>query len=313
MIAPLLVVALGCQGPPPAFERMPPVPSVHADVRLALVGDIGNPGRHNDRVAAAVGQMCRARGCDAILLLGDLLYPRGPERLDDPRLEAVMAPWLALDLPLALVLGNHDWGWAHQTDRWPRWQAWADQNPMVWLPAPNWSRDIGHTRLVAIDSDTVFWRGDRGEASFIKEQLSQTGPQWRVVLAHHPLRSNGPHGNAGSYEGRSWLPVASGRAVESLWRTSVCGQADVLAAGHDHLLQWIEHCGVQHLVSGAGSSVRPAVDRGNTPILAHEGLGFIWISLGEQLEVAVVDEAAIVVATGTAPRRSVSTADRLTP
>ena len=125
----------------------------------------------------------------------------------------------------------------------------------------------------------MFWRGEATLTGWLDTQLPQVDTPWTVLFAHHPLRSNGTHGNAGSYEGWRWLPWASGEAVARLY-DRVCPHADLLLTGHDHSLQHLESCGAQLVVSGSGSSPRPLVDRGNLARFEQGTAGFAWIELG---------------------------------
>jgi hypothetical protein len=50
---------------------------------LLVFGDGGSGNAKQRRVAAAMAQACAEAGCDAALVLGDLIYPRGVQSLDD--------------------------------------------------------------------------------------------------------------------------------------------------------------------------------------------------------------------------------------
>ncbi len=82
--------------------------------------------------------------------------------------------------------------------------------------------------------------------------MSNTTAPWKVAFAHHPLRSNGRHGNAGFYDGL----VGSGKDWQNLLKKTACDKIDVLITGHDHDLQWLKpnkECGnTFFIISGAG-------------------------------------------------------------
>jgi hypothetical protein len=122
--------------------------------------------------------------------------------------------------------------------------------------------------------------------------LARSDAQHKVVFGHHPFRSNGPHGNAGAYEGWSYIPWLSGASLERLFTATLCDQADVYLSGHDHNLQWTTACAVELVVSGSGAKTRPIVDRGNPMHFAEAAPGFVWLELSESAQIAFYDQEA---------------------
>jgi hypothetical protein len=120
--------------------------------------------------------------------------------------------------------------------------------------------------------------------------LNESSSPWKIALGHHPYRSNGPHGNAGSYNNTSGVPVTSGDGVKSFMEDVVCGRADLMLSGHDHSLQWLQPngtcVGTELIVSGAGSSpsgVRnPSAPNYNEVFLQSAQLGFVYIVVTAQ-------------------------------
>ena len=108
--------------------------------------------------------------------------------------------------------------------------------------------------------------------------------KWKIVLAHHPYLSNAPHGNAGSYDGLPFVPVANGAGVKSFIEDRVCGQADLYLTGHDHNLQWLEQtCSrpgsplqTQLIISGGGAKTTRLVGKAPTHYQS-DGLGFVYV------------------------------------
>lgn len=291
-LLPLLTL-LACRSAP-SFE--PPVITVAtADperVRFVALGDTGKGNASQRRVARAIGEVCAERGCDLVLLLGDNYYPRGMQAPDDPRIdELVTDVYGSLDLPVMAVLGNHDWGHGRD-DRAAEWQvAWARRHPFVQMPERYYSFQAAHATFFALDTTPVFWGEDRAQTRWLRDAIRRSETPWTIVLGHHTFRSNGEHGNAGAYEGLRFVPVVRGSPLRRLFEENVCGRADLYLAGHDHLLQWIEHCGTDLVVSGAGATARELVDRGNDPRFAVSKTGFAWIELGDTLRIAFYDEA----------------------
>jgi hypothetical protein len=148
------------------------------------------------------------------------------------------------------------------------------------------------------------------EAFYRALEAQLQGVEGRVVilLAHHPLRSRGPHGG---HLGGTWLPFIW-PAVKRLFPTpqdfgsnanqrmraridEVLGRTDagliVAAAGHDHNLQLFEASGgAYYLVSGSGSKTSPA---GRTPqtLFKHGAHGYMRVDVlvDGNVQLAVVE------------------------
>lgn len=291
----MFLLALTLSGCRPAPTVEPPTavfPTAHpARVRFVAVGDTGKGNAGQRRVARAIEEVCAARGCDFALLLGDNYYPRGMRSPDDPRIdELVTDVYGGVGVPVVAVLGNHDWGRGLDDDA-ARWQVeWARAHDFVHMPDRYYSFVAGDATFFALDTTPVFWGNDREQARWLREALRGAPTRWRIVFGHHTFRSDGEHGNAGAYEGLRFVPVVRGSPLRRLFEGAVCGAADLYLAGHDHLLQWIEHCDTDLVVSGAGATARELVDRGNDPRFAVSELGFAWIELADRMRVAFFDD-----------------------
>jgi hypothetical protein len=296
--------------------------------RLILIGDAGVPSG-NEATLAELGRW----GADlpdrtAVAFLGDNLYPRGLDD-DDERGEAILLRQLrAAPARKVFVPGNHDWG-----DAWPsaetlaRQQRFIDgfgESPAAMLPKGGCPGPAVETlaapgdgvarpiRLVAIDLD--WWLLDEGErpacegvaseADFVRaleRTLREHAGDHVVVVAHHPIRSGGPHGGYGrNFFARRLLPVAGWlgitvhdldakryRAMLARLRPAFAAAPPlVYAAGHDHNLQVIEGRGDAGtlVVSGAASAKNvtnvTAIAR---TLYAHAHHGFVVLDFyGDQ-------------------------------
>ena len=258
------------------------------EVRFLAVGDTGDGSMDQARVAAAMAATCRARGCDFVLLLGDNVYPRGPDGPDDPALERVIGvPYAGLGVPVFAALGNHD-------DGGSGWSPERGDAELAWTKRPPWWRTPArYYRLSAGEVDVARW-------------LATPDARWKVVAGHHPYLSNGKHGDAGRYDGLpSLVPVASGRRLRRFLDDVVCGKADVYLSAHDHTREWMtETCkGTELVVSGAGARPRPIVSR--RPARFTSGaLGYFALSAGPTaLTGELLDEAGRVDFARTLPPR----------
>jgi hypothetical protein len=280
-------------------------------------GDSGDGTPVQHAVAAAMVQVCRTRGCDFALMLGDNFYPTGVGSVDDPQWQTKFEkPYAALDLPVHAVLGNHDNGARGgdgaanaRGDVQTRYRSPARAHGPLWAMrarVESWMfPDAGLrplARFVALDSSPLTavtpdpdprWAaktyGPQQRAELQKILARTWAPdQWTIAYAHHPYLSNGMHGNAGSYDGvvADAAGTANGRPWKHLFEQTVCGGgADIYFAAHDHDLQLLKpaaRCGkTWFIVSGAAARPRPLGDAGRNPALWQAGqtLGFFWLKL----------------------------------
>lgn len=265
-------------------------------LRFAAVGDVGSGSPAMPRVAEAVARTCGERGCDLVALLGDNLYPAGMESDDDPRFEAwVIGPYERAGAPVVVVLGNHDYGDSRQTAVARRELDWVARTRRGVLPAPYYAIAAGPADVVVADTSRVFW-GDPAQVAWVDDALARAEGRWRVVLGHHTWRSDGPHGNAGAYEGVPGIPWSSGAGVSRLLDGVVCGRADLYVGGHDHSLQLLgAPCGGHIVVSGTGARGTSLPGRGNAPLFATTAPGFAWFELGERGRVVFFDADGAVL------------------
>lgn len=289
----MLLLALACTSSTPLDEAAPLELAVAEPrrVRFAALGDVGKGNATQAQVARALKQVCDRKHCDFVLLLGDNLYPDGMVEPDDPRMDEVFtAIYGDMGLKFVAVMGNHDWGRRHYPENAQHQLDWATNQPSFVLPAPSYRVQAGDAELWAVDTDVVFWEGVEPTGSWLDRTLAASEATHKVVFGHHTYRSDGKHGNAGSYEGWSHVPWMSGNALFDLFEDHVVGKADLYVSGHDHNLQAFTYKGLDLVVSGAGASTTPLVDRGNHPDLAFSQPGFAWIELGSERLVELYGE-----------------------
>ena len=276
-------------GAPPQAARPPPDAGV-AVVRFVAVGDTGHGNPEQYRVGEAMARLCEARGCDFVALLGDNFYPSGVTSVDDPQWEtAFVQPYQGVQAPFYAVLGNHDYGGngsGNELEK-ARWQvAYSLKNPKWRMPATHYRFSAGPVDFFAADTNRSMYKlDDRVRADFTAWLAASTA-RWKVVLGHHPLYSNGRHGNAGSYDGVSLVPIANGAGVRTFLEEQVCGRADLYLCGHEHILEWLAAtCGregsstrTELIISGGGASPTPLDEKLPNPDHFHDSaLGFLYV------------------------------------
>ena len=289
--------------------------------RLILIGDAG-AALPDEGTLADLGVWSRdLPDATTVVFLGDNLYPRGLGE-DDERGEAILLQELrATRARKVFVPGNHDWG-----DPIPRASTLAHEErfidgftesparllPKGGCPGPTLETLVEPgaglargLRLLAIDLD--WWMldsddrpscaGNDTENEFVASlgrTLHEHAGEHLVVVAHHPLRTGGPHGGYGRsfWMRHLGVPLAGAFGIDlqdvdaSAYRRMVSRllpaftQAPplVYAAGHDHGLQVIEGRDTAGtlVVSGAGSARNiTTVTAISGTLFAHATAGFV--------------------------------------
>ncbi len=277
---------LGKEPPDTPVEAEPPPVADVDTVRFVALGDVGHANATQREVAQAVAQVCLSEGCDFGLLLGDNLYPRGLETDDDGPLRRIWAPYQPLNLPFYAVIGNHDDSPFDPT-RAQRQVAFSQREHLFRMPSRMYHFHALNNDFWAFDTQRVFWFGSDAHRRWLNGSDRKDG--WQIAFGHHPFRSSGEHGDAGTYEGLPGIPYASGRALRTFFEEEVCGKVDLYLSGHDHHREYQEHCGVALVVSGTGSSTRPLERRPPSPGFASDAAGFVWVELGDRLRLRFYD------------------------
>ncbi len=264
-------------------------------VRWVAMGDTGEGNDDQYNVSYAIEDVCAAQGCDFVILLGDNFYDEGVESTTDPLWDVAFEdPYANLDLTFYPALGNHDGGAGGTGLDLARGDIQVDYtaNSTKWNMPDRWYKHShGNVDLYAIDTSSIFFDGgflcgdcddnSADQASWLQAEWAgaSTGT-WRIVYGHHPYLSNGPHGNAGMYEGIPFLPYVSGDEIKGFLESNVCGDADLYICGHDHSRQWQQDTcdGTQLIVAGAGAK-RTDIE-GNNPVWWQDPdddtEGFVW-------------------------------------
>lgn len=271
-----------------------PVVAPATTVRFAAVGDTGRVTAGQTAMAAVLADVCARQGCDFVLLLGDNAYEEGLKSIEDPRWATLFEePFAAVDAPFHPVLGNHDGGkrgMGLDLARGDVQVAYSAASVRWSMPGRWYSLRRGVVDLFALDTplaqldglgEPVVGRyGDRMDAqrAWVQEAVASSTARWRIAYGHHPLRSNGRHGDAGDYDGAGLVPFVNGAGVRDFLQDELCGRVDLYLAGHDHNRQWlVPDCeGTELMVLGAGAKTTELT--GSHPVrFADDQLtGFAW-------------------------------------
>jgi hypothetical protein len=266
----------------------------HAGLDLLVVGDCGfsppSPRTADQQaVGRAMADYVRGSGaiCGGVLLAGDTFKVKitGPNDLHLPGAISSMFDTRALGSPFYAAFGNHDYQYKAVTalieysrlhpgsqwrvpDRWYRVDL-PEQRPLV--------------TVLVLDSNKA-QLGKKAwqlELAWMEQELSRPrGSAWRIVLAHHPLFSNGEHGDDPNLQA-AWGPILRQHGV------------DLYVSGHDHVLQHLEIPGwpMTFLTSGGGGeSVQRKVTQGHGPFAAAT-YGFAAMEFGpSSVKVSLIDQ-----------------------
>lgn len=249
-----------------------PAPAPAAELEFLCIGDFGTGAKDQQRVARAMAAFAEGRGRkpDALWMLGDNFYDRdkapGGFSVESPRWKQVIEDMYPADRfpgPMHAVLGNHDY---HDNPGGQDVQlAYARKPGMRWhLPAKWYRVDLGKpdplVTFLCLDSNlpevsggknkkTASERGAltqeeaKAQLTWFKAELAKPRAPFTVVIAHHPLYSNGEHGDTEALV-KQWDGLLQSHRVHAY----LCG--------HDHDLQHLELEGkfTSYVLSGGGGA-----------------------------------------------------------
>jgi hypothetical protein len=219
------------------------------------MGDWGSASPHQKQVAKELGDYVAAQKApfQAMLLEGDNFYVPLAST-DDPQWKTIfedMYDAKRLPMPFFAVLGNHDYKGdnaqieldyttRHPESRWRLPARWYRIN----LPAES---PLAVVLMLDSDRDQISLNDWEGQKKWIDQQLASVSPgTWTMCCAHHPLFSNGAHGDTGPLK-VEWGPIFKQHHL------------DFFICGHDHDLQHLEIPGEPEsflLVGGGGQNTR---------------------------------------------------------
>lgn len=239
-----------------ADALVPVAPGEH----LLMIGDWGaKETKGQEAVASGMKKFLDEQKIKpgAMFLLGDNFYGsmKGGVKSERWKVQfSEMYPRSHFDCRCYAVLGNHDYG--DDPKRSLEAQlGYAKENPGTrWtMPSKRYAFDYPTVnplmRVVAVDSN---WRDMKPEEiaeqnQWLEDELKRArSTPWVVVMGHHPLYSNGQHGDSEALID-AWGPLFEEHRV------------DFYFCGHDHDLQHMEFEGLKTsfvLSGGGGARVR---------------------------------------------------------
>ena len=266
-------------------------------VKFVAVGDTGKGNSGQYKIADVINSKCDKGGCDFVVLLGDNIYGDGVESVNDPQFQSKFEdPYKNLQLPFYMVLGNHDYGGegAGYEIHKSIYQVQYTEKSSRWvMPAHYYNFRADNALFIALDTNAQLFNLANAQSGDVSKWIDNTESVWKIVFGHHPYKSNGRHGNAGSYDGiPDELELAGGEGIKNFAESVWCGKVDIYLAGHDHNRQWLDvTCdGTSLVVSGAGATATPLP--GSNPVLFQsDTLGILYVSInGKTLTAEFINE-----------------------
>ena len=235
-VFPPSFLSTASEKPKPSTRSGEPVPVIAEEpaARIAITGDTGERNAAVEATAKRMQIESEREGepYDALVIVGDMIYPDGDADLTDASINEPFARILD-DAQLIPVLGNHDI------------QSGESREIMGQLGRDSdwYVQEIGPVRLIALDSNRV---GDKRQMAWLRGVLDEEQPPgtWTIAAMHHPAYSAGDHGSSMNVR-RKWSPLFEAANVP------------LVLAGHDHDYQRsMPQNGITYVVSGGGSKLR---------------------------------------------------------
>jgi acid phosphatase len=234
-------------------------------IRFLGLGDWGRDGQFHQRdVAKAMEAAAAELDSQFVMVVGDNFYPNGVRTAHDAQWKTSFEDVYTgphLQVPWLVALGNHDYhtepqaqlDYARTSSRW--------RLPSRYYKVAGASFGLPEADFFCIDTTPLMddYEGrtkvhtgegvdplDRNaQLAWLDTALGSSAAAWKIVWGHHTIRSGGStHGDTPEMVARV-LPILQKHGVQ------------VYICGHDHDLQHIRRDGLDYILTGAGSQVRP--------------------------------------------------------
>lgn len=196
---------------------------------FAVIGDngTGNPAQYE--VARQMLKTHTSQPFELVLMVGDNMYGSQQPRDFVDKFEIPYGPLLRMGIPFYAALGNHD---EPDNRHYPKFNMNGQRY---------YSMTRGPARFFFFDTNFM----DPPQLKWIDSALGEAREDWKIVVFHHPLYSNG---------NRHGSNVSLRVVLEPML---VRHGVDVVFSGHDHTYERIkEQKGITHFVVGSSGQLR---------------------------------------------------------
>ncbi len=308
------------------------LPNKEIEKSFYLVGDAGNAAMNESTPGlVALKQIVEKENTvdDYLIYLGDNIYQKGmPEKeskdraLSEHRIDAQIEAASSFKGDVVFIPGNHDWynDGVKGLRREEKYVRKKLSNKKSFLPSkgcPIESIEVSD-QIQLLILDTQWYLADwnknptindnceiKTRDKFLNEiqgELKKHNGKTVLVVMHHPMFTNGPHGGKYSFNSHIFpskkkipLPVLGSLVTQIRSQGGVSPQDRynesynklmrrlstmardservIFASGHEHSLQYIDSKGLKQIVSGSGSKVS-AASLGKDGLFSYPNQGF---------------------------------------
>ncbi|NMP15984.1 metallophosphoesterase [Thalassotalea sp. Y01] len=236
-------------------------------IHLLVMGDTGTGSDQQKHAAQLFEDFHLNYPFDAIIHTGDVFYPDGISSSDHPytqtRFKDIYFDKAYGQLPWYMVAGNHDYDGSISALK----GFFAEYDHLIY-PNNYYHQQISiegiNLELVALDTDPVIKGVVQAEQiSWLADTFATVNTQESVVFVfgHHPMYSNGSHGNNDALLGIFYDMLKE-------------YQAELYLAGHDHSLEYLVKGKLpQFVISGAAGKTLRDIDCGKDSVYARSEAG----------------------------------------
>src|SRR2546430_3212120 len=208
-------------------------------ISFIVIGDWGKDGIPiQKKVARQMTVYARRFNAKFVISTGDNFYPSGVRDISDPHWQTSYENIYNKDsLPLKwfVVLGNHDYGinpqaevdYTQSNGRWNMLARYytikksingADSILFVFTDTSPFVSSYHSAQPAMSDLNQ---QDTAAQINWLSTTLRSSGDRWKIVVGHHPVYSDGPHGN-------------TVELVQRFQPLLIRGNANFYLAGHDH-------------------------------------------------------------------------------
>jgi predicted phosphodiesterase len=228
------------------------LPLKSGSIRFAVIGDSGRGDQAQNEVAQQMVAWRQKFPFEFVVMLGDNIYPpHGPDDFEK-KFEAPYRSLLDEGIAFYAAIGNHD----PETElTYPKFNM---EGRRYYTFRRNERRLEGLTgagvRFFVLDSRSF----DPSQLVWLREQLAQSGTDWKICYFHHPLYTSGRYTTAARFLRIALEPIL------------IEGNVDVVLTGHEHFYERMyPQRGIAYFISGGAGSLRNGDIRRPSPIMAR--------------------------------------------
>ena len=227
--------------------------------QFILMGDTGTGAPQQYAVANQISAKCaQDNNCQAVFILGDVIYEFGLKNLDDPQFQTkFVKPYANINLPFFIAYGNHDYlgcldCYLNLSQKDSKWH----------MPSRYYNQKFPDITFYMIDTENF----DTIQQQWLSDSIVSAQTKWKIVLGHRPLKT------------------AESTKVKEKWsgmdqlQSIICQTTDFYITGHAHVLEDqgnLPNCRTHQLISGTGGSYPRTINKKYAGPFYSEENGFL--------------------------------------